>query len=78
MNKRDMWVPLKEKKNIKAKSLDGDHKDEIEELKKFYFYSLSFLSQIPEFLTVRIRRDKYEKCSTRLGLRVSTRNIRFH
>ena len=36
----------------------------------FSFYFLNFLFQIPEFLTVGFRRDKYGKCSTRRGLRV--------
>ena len=39
---------------------------------------LNLLSSILEFLTVRIRRVKHGKCSTRQGLRVSTKNTRFH
>ena len=49
-----------------------------EERRFFSFYFLSFLFQIPEFLIVGFRRDKHEKCSTRRGLRVSTKNTGFH
>ena len=42
------------------------------------FLFSNLLSQIYENLTAGIRRDKHEKCSTRRGLRVSTRNTRFH
>ena len=44
---------------------------------KFFFSFIRF-SQIYENLTVGIRRDKHEKCSTRRGLRVGTKNKGFH
>ena len=69
------------KENNKPKEADGERAWEVSESFCFFlifFSSISFLSQIHEFLTVRIRRDKHEKCFTRRGLRVSTRNTRFH
>ena len=44
----------------------------------FFNFFISFLSQIYENLTAGFRRDKHEKCSTLRGLRVGTRNTRFH
>ena len=38
----------------------------------------SLISSIPEFLTVGFRWIKHEKCSTRRGLRVGTKNTGFH
>ena len=71
----------KEKKNkmmkFKTNGMMEDGQPEAKDL-FFCFYSIVFLSQILEFLSVRIRRDKHGKCSTRRGLRVSTRNTRFH
>ena len=76
-----MWVPQKKKKvkTDKQKEMNG-MADERQRGKRevFNFFPLSFLSQILEFLTVGFRQDKHEKCSTRRGLRVSTRNARFH
>ena len=63
-------------KNLKKQMKDGQKAFEF--FFSFHFFLLLVLFQIPEFLTVRIRRDKHEKCSTRRGLRVSTRNTRFH
>ena len=57
--------------------MDGSERGE-ERNVFFSFYFSNLLSQIHEFLIVRIRRDQHEKCSTRRGLRVSTRNTRFH
>ena len=37
------------------------------------FFSSSLLSQIHENLSIRIRRDKHGKCSTRRELRMSTK-----
>ena len=45
---------------------------------RFYFFFYLLSSQIHENLTVGIRRDKHEKCSTRQGLRVGTKNKGFH
>ena len=79
-----MWVPYqkKKKKKIKDKNLKKQMKDGHKAFEifffTFYFFLLLVLSQIPEFLTVRIRRDKHEKFSTRRGLRVSTKNTGFH
>ena len=78
-----MWVPLdKKKKKTKAKTKQKESEGTVEawekisqrEKKKFLF----ILSQIYGNPTVGIRRDKHEKCSTRRGLRVSTRNTGFH
>ena len=72
--------PTSKKKKNKVTAVGGRTKirEERERVVFFSFYSFSFLSQIPEFLTVGIRRDKHEKCSTRRGLRVSTKNMGFH
>ena len=71
----------KKKKKTQTKSLlsfiQGDKQTAEMKVLKFFF-SISFISQILEFLTVRIRRVKHGKCSTRRGLRVSIRNTRFH
>ena len=49
------------------------------ERKKIFKKILSlFLYQIYENLTDGFRRDKHKKCSTRRGLRVSTKNKGFH
>ena len=70
----------KEKKKNKIKTLKvwafgGDSR---ERLFLVLFFFINIISQILEFLSVRIRRDKHGKCSTRRELRVSTRNTRFH
>ena len=72
-----MWVPL-EKKEDKWQGAVGTGRTKQRDNFFLNFYSLSFLSHIPEFLTVGIRRDKHEKCSTRRGLRVGNKNTRFH
>ena len=70
-------TPKKKKKtNI---SLASDRKAErVGETFVLFFIFLLFHYQIYENLSARIRRDKNEKCSMRRGLRVSTRNTRFH
>ena len=79
----DMWVPLKEKEKKKDKSKHSksnwpkDLREAASRWRKFLFSFIRF-SQIYENLTVVIRRDKHEKCSTRRGLRVCTKNKRFH
>ena len=82
----DMWVPLEKKEKEKKKKKQTnivrnsnsrtERKLENREVFKFFIYS--FLSQIYENLTAGFRRDKHEKCSTRRGLRVSTKNTGFH
>ena len=81
----DMWVPLKEseknknktKKNIKIKCIEErtERRSEERTFKKILYL---FISQIYGNLTVGIRRDKHEKCSTGRGLRVGTKNKGFH
>ena len=47
----------------------------------FFYYFIFLLSLISSFHGVPItgsRRDKHGKCSTRRGLRVSTKNIEFY
>ena len=60
----DIWVPHKEKKKNKTKhQMNGRkrHRRESGEERRFFsFYFLSFLFQIPEFLTVGFRWDKHE------------------
>ena len=79
-----MGPTSKEKeKKIKVKNLkkQNEMKESRTELREFFFFSfflLLVLSQIPEFLTVRIRRDKHEKCYTRRRLRLGTKNTGFH
>ena len=79
MNKKDMWVPLKKKTN-KHKTQDGQRmrrQREIQE-ERFDFFFLSLFSQIHGNLTFGFRRDKHEKCYTRRGLHVGTKNKGFH
>ena len=72
-------IKKKKDKTNKQKEMDGMAAERQREKREvLFFFPLSFLSQIPEFLTFGFRRDKHEKCSTRRGLRVSTRNTRFH
>ena len=53
--------------------------ESVEEREKiFNFFLSSFLSQIYENLTIGFRRVKNEKCSTRQGLCVGTKNTGFH
>ena len=74
-----MGPTSKEKKNNKRQKLK--EAGITDSLLNFFFFSFFFLllvlSQILEFLTVRIRRDKHEKWSTRRGLCVSTKNMGF-
>ena len=68
----------KTKQTMKMKEADGiGSVENLREYFRFFFLSIRF-SQIHKNLTVRIRRDKHEKCSMRRGLRVGTRNTRFH
>ena len=64
-------------KEMKIKSFT-DRDGERETIRFFLFSLLNLLSSIPEFLTVGFRRVKHEKCSTRRGLRVGTKNTGFH
>ena len=78
-----MWVPHKElkKKKIKKEEIerDGERRREKWEGEFFLiFFLYYFHSQILKFPTVGFRRDKHGKCSKRRGLRVSTKNMRFH
>ena len=74
--------PTSKGKKIKDKNLKKQMKESRTAFEKKIFFSFFFLllvlSQILEFLTVKIRRDKHEKCCTRRGLRVSTRKTGFH
>ena len=79
-----MWVPL-EKKKKQNQNIKGEMGKDVrvtEKRKEFFsfcfYFILRFFSQIQGKPSVRIRRDKHGKCSTRRGLRVSTRNTRFH
>ena len=78
-----MWVPHKEfkKKRSKNKKL-RETKRGGERSGKESFFIIFFLnyvhSQILKFPTIGFRRDKHGKCSTQRGLRVSTKNTRFH
>ena len=80
----DKWVPQKKTKakqnNKQVKWIDGETERNGERRENFFknYFLFSFLSQIYENLTVGIRRDKHEKCSTIRGLLVSTKNTRFH
>ena len=73
--------PIKKKTKQTMKRKEEDGIGNVENLREsilvFFFFSILF-SQIHKNLTVRICRDKHEKCSTRRGLRVGTRNTGFH
>ena len=77
-----MWVPHKKTTKAKTKQKESEGTAEawemISQREKKYIFFLFILSQIYENLTVGFRRDKHEKCSTRRGLRVSTKNTGFH
>ena len=80
----NIWVPLKEKekkkkkkRNIIVRNSEMD-RTKFEKRSFLIFFLFSFLSQIHENLTIGNRRDKHEKCSTRRGLHVGTRNTGFH
>ena len=79
-----MWVSLKENEKKKLKTKGRRPTEECSERKtddreELYFYFLLFISShIHENLTVGIRQDKHEKCSTRRGLHVGTKNKGFH
>ena len=76
----DIWVPLKKRRRKNNKPLGRTElKESMGMREKILIFSLYlFLSQIYENLTDRFRRDKHEKCSTRQGLRVGTKNKGFH
>ena len=77
----DMRVPLQKKKRISNRHKDGREKEFVQIREIFYFlifYFSNLIYQIYENLTVGFRRDKHEKCSTRRGLRVGTKNMGFH
>ena len=74
--------PTKKKKDKTKNEKEGSRRNwqcgEFErDYFSFFFFSIRF-SQIHKNLTVRIRHDKHEKCSTRRGLCVGTRNTGFH
>ena len=79
-----MWVPYqkKKKKNKKMKFKTNGMTEEMQRKRVgeviLIFFLLLVLSQIYGNLSVGFRRDKHGKCSTRRGLRVSTKNTRFH
>ena len=77
--KGDMWVPLLKIFLKKKSKEDGDRRESVKktEGERFFFF-LSLLSSIYGVLTVGIRWVKNEKCSTRRGLHVSTKNKGFH
>ena len=77
-NKKGHVGPTKKKPNIKVwHPTDREaERREVRDFFSFFFFLLS--SQIHENLTVGIHRDKHEKCSTRRGLRVGTKNKGFH
>ena len=70
------------KQNIKGKLSNGNDRGRRERERVmrflFFYFSSSLLSQIYENLTVGFCRAKNEKCSTRRGLRVGTKNTGFH
>ena len=72
-----MGPTQKENKTKTKESGRGVKRVEKRENFLIFFYSIRF-SQIYGNLTVGICRDKHEKCFTRRGLRVGTRNTRFH
>ena len=76
-----MGPTLKKNKTKQTKQTKGSGRGvksvEKREIFKFFFYSIRF-SQIYGNLTVGFRQDKHEKCYMRRGLRVGTRNTRFH
>ena len=72
---------LKKKKEKQTKALEFSvHGQKVRRLVDFFFnFSLlNLLSSIPEFMIVGFCRVKHEKCSTRQGLRVGTKNTGFH
>ena len=74
--KEDMWVPLKKNIIVKREELEQKDGEKIEDFN--FFFSLFILSQIYGNRIVDFRRVKNEKCSTRRGLRVSTKNTGFY
>ena len=65
-------------KGFKTKRQTVGREQRGKEKEILFIYFLSLLSSIYGNQTVGIRRDKKEKCSTRGGLRVSTKNKGFH
>ena len=78
----DIWVPLKEKekKNKSKHSKSNWCKDlrEVASRRRVFFLSFFFFYSFFSDLRKFDRRDKHEKCSTRRGLRVGTKNKGFH
>ena len=78
-----MWVPLSIKKNKKNKRDQVVQNQEFvqraERLVDFFyfFFLLKLISSIHGVPTVGFCRVKHEKCSTRQGVRVGTKNTGF-
>ena len=66
------------KKNNKAHQTEFALCENLRESILVFFFLLLLSSQIHENMTVGFRRAKNEKCSTRRGLRVGTKNTGFH
>ena len=83
--KWNMRVPFlknnNKNKNSKGGNLDDDRRESVKngggEIFIFYFFLLSLLSSIYGNRTVGIHWVKNEKCSTRRGLHMSTKNKGF-
>ena len=75
-----MWVPFKKKIKVLHPIDREAERCEVRDFFSFFFFFFAFLlsSQIHENMRVGIRRDKHEKCSTRRGLRMGTKNKGFH
>ena len=69
---------LKKKQNKNKRKKTEQIDRGVERVPIFFFLFSYFISQIHENLTFGIRRVKNEKCSTRRGLRVGTKNTGFH
>ena len=71
---------FKKKKVNKTKDLElifTDRRSDGEREFQVFIFIFNFLSQIYGNLTVGFRRAKHEKCCTRRGLRVGTKNTGF-
>ena len=77
----DMWVPLEKTttNNINVKTSNVRQQTAVERIKFFFLvFIIFFSSKIHGNLTVGIHQNKHEKCYTRRGLRVGTKNKGFH